>query len=61
MTEPEIDPATARDSEDDPDFADEHARPTYRDEPAPEESDESVPEGQAGDGGMDMQTRPRPD
>jgi ribosome-associated toxin RatA of RatAB toxin-antitoxin module len=37
-----------------PDFAGEHARPTYADEPAPEGPDESVPRGHAG---MDQNRR----
>jgi ribosome-associated toxin RatA of RatAB toxin-antitoxin module len=37
-----------------PDFADEHTRPTYADEPAPEGQDESVPRDRGGAGGMDI-------
>ena len=37
-----------------PDFADEHTRPTYADEPATESSDESVPDDRGGAGGMDV-------
>lgn len=43
----------ASDPEEEPDFADEHSRPTYADEPSTEEPDESVPSGEGGDGGMD--------
>ncbi|MDQ0846985.1 hypothetical protein [Streptomyces sp. V1I6] len=39
--------------EEEPDFADEHSRPTYADEPSTENPDESVPSGEGGDGGMD--------
>jgi hypothetical protein len=38
----------------DADFADEHTKPTYSDEPAPEGPDESVPTGEGGEGGMDI-------
>lgn len=38
----------------DPDFADEHSRPTYADEPAAEGPDESVPRDRGGAGGMDV-------
>jgi len=37
----------------DPDFAAEHARPTYADEPSTEGPDESVPRDRGGAGGMD--------
>jgi len=37
----------------DPDFAAEHSRPTYADEPNTEAPDESVPRGRGGAGGMD--------
>ena len=37
----------------DPDFAEEHSRPTYADEPGTEEPDESVPRDRGGAGGMD--------
>jgi hypothetical protein len=56
VSTPEIDPVTASAMEDEPDFADEHTRPTVADEQsgtANTEPDESVPEGRAGDGGMD--------
>jgi hypothetical protein len=56
VSTPEIDPVTASAMEDEPDFADEHTRPTVADEQAGSpntEPDESVPEGRAGDGGMD--------
>jgi len=43
-----------RDEQAEPDFAEEHTRPTVADEPAPEGPDESVPTGQGGDGGMDL-------
>jgi ribosome-associated toxin RatA of RatAB toxin-antitoxin module len=39
----------------DPDFAGEHTRPTFADEPAPEGPDESVPRGQSG---MDPKRNP---
>jgi hypothetical protein len=51
MTEPEREP----------DFAEEHSRPTYADEPSTEEPDESVPSGEGGDGGMDPGQRHGPD
>jgi hypothetical protein len=57
MSTPEIDPTTAAAMEDEPDFAGEHTRPTVADEQAGSantEPDESVPEGAAGDGGMDL-------
>ncbi len=38
---------------DEEDFASEHSRPTYADEPATESHDESVPRGRGGAGGMD--------
>jgi ribosome-associated toxin RatA of RatAB toxin-antitoxin module len=38
----------------DPDFAGEHTRPTYADEPSTENPDESVPRGRGGAGGMDI-------
>jgi ribosome-associated toxin RatA of RatAB toxin-antitoxin module len=38
----------------DPEFAGEHSRPTYADEPATESGDESVPRGRGGAGGMDI-------
>ncbi|HEU5470938.1 MAG TPA: hypothetical protein VFV67_09825 [Actinophytocola sp.] len=41
------------DDQADPDFAEEHTRPTVADEPGPDAPDESVPTGQAGNGGMD--------
>ncbi|HEY7594796.1 MAG TPA: hypothetical protein VH969_16715 [Actinophytocola sp.] len=37
-----------------PDFADEHTRPTYADEPNTEQADESVPRDRGGAGGMDV-------
>jgi hypothetical protein len=52
VTTPEPDPATAGE----PDFADEHSRPTYADEQSGSANttpDESTPEGTAGAGGMD--------
>lgn len=62
MSHPEIDPVTAESMEQDADFADEHTRPTYADEPSTEEPDESVPSGDAGyGGGMDIKERRRPD
>jgi hypothetical protein len=54
MSRPEIDPDTAASMLEDADFAEEHTRPTYSDEPAPEEPDESMPTGRGGDGGMDV-------
>jgi hypothetical protein len=54
MSRPQIDPNTAASELEDPDFADEHSRPTYSDEPAPEGPDESVPEDDGGAGGMDV-------
>jgi hypothetical protein len=42
--------------EEEPDFADEHSRPTFADEQQGSSAttpDESTPEGRAGDGGMD--------
>jgi hypothetical protein len=54
MNRPDIDPVTAESEEED-DFADEHTRPTYREEPATEQSDESVPSSRGGDGGMDVE------
>jgi ribosome-associated toxin RatA of RatAB toxin-antitoxin module len=45
-------PPTAADA--DADFAGEHTRPTYSDEPATESPDESVPRGRGGAGGMDI-------
>jgi|GraSoiStandDraft_4_1057263.scaffolds.fasta_scaffold4242435_1 hypothetical protein len=42
------------DEQAEPDFAGEHTRPTVADEPGPDAPDESVPTGQAGDGGMDL-------
>jgi hypothetical protein len=41
-----------------PDFAEEHTKPTFADEPSTEDPDESVPEGE---GGMDVGQRARPD
>lgn len=57
MTEPrgrpvELDGNTASAMEDDPDFGSEHTRPTVADDQE-RPSDESVPEGRGGDGGMD--------
>lgn len=43
------------DSHDD-DFATEHSRPTFSDEPCTEGPDESVPFGHGGDGGMDVRS-----
>ncbi|WP_158841476.1 hypothetical protein [Saccharothrix deserti] len=62
MSTPEIDPATAAEMEREPDFADEHTRPTVADEQAGTPNtrpDESTPEGEGGDGGMDMKDRRR--
>ena len=42
------------DEQAEPDFAGEHTRPTYADEPSTEAPDESVPTGHGGDGGMDL-------
>lgn len=46
MSQPEIDPNTAASMLEDADFADEHTKPPY--------SDDSVPTGDGGDGGMDV-------
>ncbi|ONI92099.1 hypothetical protein ALI22I_05625 [Saccharothrix sp. ALI-22-I] len=57
MNTPEIDPVTAAEMEREPDFAEEHTRPTFADEQtgtANTQPDESTPEGEGGDGGMDM-------
>jgi hypothetical protein len=54
MPRPEIDENTAESMLEDADFADEHTKPTYSDEPAPEGPDESVPENDGGAGGMDV-------
>jgi hypothetical protein len=61
MTGPDIDPITAESEEADVDFAEEHSRPTYHDEPSTEEPDESVPADDAGAGGMDVNQPKRPD
>ncbi|MEU4442446.1 hypothetical protein AB0K14_06410 [Actinosynnema sp. NPDC050801] len=56
MSTPEPDPVTAAAMEEEPDFADEHSRPTFADEQQGSSAttpDESTPEGRAGDGGMD--------
>jgi hypothetical protein len=56
MSERELDPATAESMEEEPDFAEEHSSPTLADEQDDQvntEPDESVPEGEGGDGGMD--------
>lgn len=56
MSTPEIDPVTASVMEEEPDFAEEHTRPTVADEQAGSANttpDESTPEGKGGDGGMD--------
>ncbi|MGW7358302.1 hypothetical protein ACWGI0_17115 [Streptomyces sp. NPDC054802] len=45
--------STPPEPEEEPDFADEHTRPTHADEPSTEAPDESVPSGEGGDGGMD--------
>ncbi|NUT52576.1 MAG: hypothetical protein HOV94_35600 [Saccharothrix sp.] len=53
MSTPEPDPATRSAMEDEPDFADEHTRPTVADEQAGSANtapDESTPRGE---GGMD--------
>jgi hypothetical protein len=50
------DPVTAESMEQEPDFAEEHSRPTVAADQADRadtEPDESVPEGTGGDGGMD--------
>lgn len=39
------------------DFAEEHSRPTYADEPPPEGPDESVPHDRGGAGGLDRDGR----
>ncbi|MFD1151111.1 hypothetical protein [Saccharothrix hoggarensis] len=57
MSTPEIDPVTAAAMEEEPDFADEHTKPTFADEQAGSsntEPDESTPDGEGGDGGMDV-------
>jgi hypothetical protein len=51
---PDLDPVTAESMQADADFATEHKRPTFGDEPAPEGPDESVPKGH---GGADMPRR----
>jgi hypothetical protein len=48
---PELDPVTAESMLADADFATEHKRPTFADEPGTEGPDESVPTGY---GGMDI-------
>ena len=48
MNRPEIDRNTAEAMLQDADFAEEHRRPTYADEPSTEDPDESVPTGLAG-------------
>lgn len=48
MSRPEIDPDTAASELEDADFADEHTKPTYDDEPALDPPDESAPTGQSG-------------
>ncbi|MFI9007955.1 hypothetical protein ACIGNX_12060 [Actinosynnema sp. NPDC053489] len=56
MSTPEPDPTTAAAMEEEPDFADEHSRPTYADEQSGSANttpDESTPEGAGGAGGMD--------
>jgi len=50
---PEIDRETAESELEDDDFAGEHTKPTYADDPAPDPPDESVPEDRGGAGGMD--------
>jgi hypothetical protein len=44
-----------------PDFAGEHTKPTYSDEPSTEDGDESVPSGKGGDGGTDIGQQVRPE
>jgi hypothetical protein len=51
MSSPDLDPVTAESEEADADFASEHKRPTFSDEPSTEGPDESVP---TGEGGMDL-------
>jgi hypothetical protein len=51
---PDIDTITAESMLQDADFAEEHKRPTFADEPATEGPDESVPSGL---GGMDLNKR----
>jgi hypothetical protein len=46
-----MDPVTAESEQADADFATEHKRPTFADEPSTEGPDESVP---TGHGGMDI-------
>lgn len=61
MSDPN-DPRHRAPQDDEPDFADEHTRPTFRDEPSnPDAPDESAPSGQGGDGGMDVDRPVRPD
>jgi hypothetical protein len=60
VTNPDYD-ARAEEPENEPDFADEHTRPTYSDEPSTEDADESVPRGRGGDGGMDIGGKWPPD
>jgi hypothetical protein len=57
MSTPEIDPVTASEMEREPDFADEHTRPTVADEHGGTPNtrpDESTPEDEGGAGGMDL-------
>lgn len=54
MSSPDIDPVTAESEEADADFASEHKRPTFSDEPSTEGPDESVP---TGEGGMSFKGR----
>ena len=53
----DIDRVTAESEEADADFAAEHTRPTYSDEPSTEGPDESVPFGYGGNGGMDIKRK----
>ncbi|WP_185845755.1 hypothetical protein [Kibdelosporangium aridum] len=54
MVIPDIDAITAESMLQDADFAEEHKRPTFADEPSTERPDESVP---SGHGGMDLNER----
>jgi hypothetical protein len=58
MNDPNPDPVTPKGTvHGSDDFAAEHGRPTYADEPSTEGPDESVPSGRGGDGGMDVERR----
>lgn len=48
MPDRKLDPNTAASELEDADFAGEHTKPTYSDEPGPDAPDESVPSGESG-------------